>query len=207
VSAQADGAKSSMHRAPHGLPEDGRGTLLIMSGPSGCGKSTLCRLLLDDARVQFSVSATTRAPRAGEVDGQDYHFLTLENFRARMERGEFIEHADVYGSMYGTLRAPIEEALEQGKIYLIEIDVQGALQLMTLEVPGVYIFVAPPDFDELRRRLVSRGTDSPEQIERRLAKAEDEYRERNRYDYVIVNDDLEVALREVRRIVGLEGMA
>lgn len=183
----------------------GTGTMLLISGPSGCGKSTICRLLLDDARVQFSVSATTRPIRKGELDGRDYYFLTPEEFNQRIEAGEFIEYADVYGHMYGTLREPMEKAVAAGNIYLVEIDVQGALQLMSLKVPGIYVFVAAPSFEELRRRLVERGTEALEVIERRLKKAEDEYAERSRYDYVIVNDDLEAALREVRRVVGLDG--
>jgi guanylate kinase len=105
--------------------------------------------------------------------------------------------------MYGTLKGPIEAALDEGKVYLLEIDVQGALQLKGLDVPAVYVFVAPPDFEELRRRLVARGTETPEVLERRLHKAEDEYRERVKYDHVVVNDDLDAAVDAVRRLVGL----
>lgn len=180
-----------------------RGKMLVISGPSGCGKSTICRRLLKDPRVVFSVSATTRKMREGEVDGRDYHFISKERFLEHVKRGDFIEHAEVFGNMYGTLKAPIDEALAAGKVYLLEIDVQGALQLKALDVPAVYVFVAPPDFEELRRRLVARGTETPEVLERRLHKAEDEYRERVKYDHVVVNDDLDAAVDEVRSLVGL----
>ena len=103
----------------------GRGVMLLLSGPSGCGKSTLCRRLLQDPRVEFSVSATTRKPRPGEVDGRSYHFLSQEEFRARIRAGDFIEYAEVHGNLYGTLRAPMERALAEGRVYLVEIDVQG----------------------------------------------------------------------------------
>ncbi len=182
----------------------GRGQMLLISGPSGCGKSTICNRLREDPRVEFSISATTRPPRDGEVDGVHYRFLSKPAFRAKVEAGEFIEYAEVYGNLYGTLRRPMEEALAAGHVYLIEIDVQGALQLRALEVPGIYVFVAPPSFEELRERLEGRGSETPETLERRLRKAEDEYRERGKYDHVVVNDDLERAVREVRRLAGLE---
>lgn len=177
--------------------------MLVISGPSGSGKTTICKRLLEDPRVKFSVSATTRPPRPGEVDGRDYHFLTRERFRELMAEGAFIEHADVYGNMYGTLRRPMEAALERGEVYLLEIDVQGALQLKTLGQPGIYVFIAPPDFVELRRRLTARNTEKPEVLERRLQKAEDEWRERGKYDHIVVNDLVDRAVGEIRRIVGL----
>ena len=183
------------------------GRMVVISGPSGSGKSTLCKRLLADPRVHFSVSATTRTPRPGEVDGRDYRFLDAETFRRLIREGAFIEHAEVHGNMYGTLRAPMEEALARGEVYLLEIDVQGALQLRALEEPGLYIFVAPPDMEVLRRRLVGRGTDAPEVIERRLKKAEDEMREQVKYDHVVINNDLERALGEVRHLIGLDAEA
>lgn len=181
-----------------------RGRMIVISGPSGSGKTSICRRLLEDPRVQFSVSATTRKPRAGEVDGRDYHFVTPEWFRQQIRAGNFIEHAEVHGNMYGTPRDPVDRALDEGRFYLLEIDVQGALQLKALDEPGVYVFIAPPDMEELRRRLVGRATDTPEVIERRLQKAEDEYRERVKYDHVVVNRDLDQAVAEVRRLAGLD---
>ena len=183
---------------------DTKGALVVISGPSGCGKSTIVRRLLEDPRVEFSVSATTRAKRPGEVDGRDYWFLTKDQFKQRVRAGEFIEFAEVHGNMYGTLRGPMERAIEAGRIYLIEIDVQGASQLKALDVPGTYVFVTAPSPEELARRLRGRGTDAPEVIERRLQKAEDESREARNYDHVVVNDDLERALSEVRHLIGLE---
>ena len=181
----------------------GGGKMLLVSGPSGTGKSTICKLLGEDPRVVFSVSATTRKPRAGEVDGRDYHFVSKARFTEMIQEGEFIEHADVYGNMYGTLRAPMEAAIEKGQIFLVEIDIQGALQLKTLEMPGLYMFIAPPDFETLTRRLSGRGTESPELLKRRLHKAADEMEERFKYDHVIVNDVLETAVEEIRVISGL----
>ncbi len=181
-----------------------KGRLVVISGPSGCGKTTIIRRLLEDPRVEFSVSATTRPQRVGEEHGRDYWFLSKDEFKQKVRDGEFIEFAEVHGNMYGTLRGPMERAVAEGRIYLLEIDVQGASQLQALEVPGQYVFIAPPDFEELRRRLRGRGTESPEVLERRLKKAEDEYRERVKYDHVVVNDELERAVAEVRRLIGIE---
>ncbi len=181
-----------------------QGKMVVISGPSGAGKSTICRRVLKDPRVEFSISATTRGIREGEVDGRDYYFLSSEEFRARIAEGAFIEHAHVHGNMYGTLRQPMEESLAAGRIYLLEIDVQGALQMKTQDIPGMYIFISPPNFDELRRRLEGRNTETPEVLERRLQKAEDEYRERHQYDHIVINDDLEQCLLEVQTLIGLD---
>ncbi|MBM3977801.1 MAG: guanylate kinase [Planctomycetes bacterium] len=180
-----------------------RGRMLVISGPSGSGKSTLVKRLLQDTRVVFSISCTTRPPRPGELDGRDYHFLTLEDFRARVERNAFIEWAEVYGNLYGTPREPIERALAEGKVYLLEIDVQGALKLKSLGVEATYVFISPPDLATLRARLEGRGTDKPEAVERRMSKARDEMNEAPRYDHIVINRDLEAALAEVRRLAGL----
>jgi guanylate kinase len=182
---------------------EARGTMLVVSGPSGSGKSTICKRLLADPRVEFSVSATTRAPRPGEVDGRDYHFMDKARFRAEIERGAFIEWAEVHGNLYGTPRAPMERALADGRVFLLEIDVQGGAQLKALGLPGVYVFIAPPDLASLRARLERRGTDTPEVIERRMAKAQEEMRARERYDHVVVNTELEAAIEAVRRAAGL----
>jgi guanylate kinase len=180
-----------------------RGRMLVISGPSGSGKSTLVKRLLEDPRVVFSISCTTRAPRAGEVDGRDYQFLTRDEFRARVERNAFIEWAEVYGNLYGTPREPIERALAAGKVCLLEIDVQGALKLKSLGVDALYIFISPPDLETLRLRLVGRGTDKPESVERRMSKARDEMTEASRYDHIVINRDIDRALAEVQRLAGL----
>ncbi|MFT6714753.1 MAG: guanylate kinase [Planctomycetota bacterium] len=181
--------------------------MLVISGPSGCGKSTLCKCLLEDDRVEFSVSATTRPMREGEVDGREYHFLDRASFRQRSDTGDFIEWAEVHDNLYGTLRRPMESALAAGKIYLIEIDVQGALQLKALGVEGLYVFISPPSAQVLRDRLEGRGTDSQEVIERRLKKAEAEMLEAHKYNVCIVNDNFDRALLELRTLVGLENGA
>ena len=180
------------------------GRMVLISGPSGCGKSTIIQRLISDDRVEFSVSATTRPIREGEVEGVDYHFLTAEQFRSKVEEGAFIEYAEVYGNLYGTLRAPMEAAIAAGRVFLVEIDVQGALQLRALGEAGVYVFISPPSFEELQRRLIGRGTESPEVLERRLKKAEDEYRERVKYDHIVINDELDLAVEQVRVLAGLE---
>ena len=180
-----------------------QGRMLLISGPSGCGKSTICEHLLEDPRVVFSVSATTRAPRPGEVDGEDYHFVTPEEFRAHIKAGALIEHAELFGHMYGTLREPLERAIAKGQVFLMEIDVQGALQLMALEEPGIYVFVAPPDFETLRRRLTGRKTETQEQLEARLEKARAECAMQGRYDHVVVNHSVDQSVAEIRAIAGL----
>ena len=189
---------------------DERGRTLVISGPSGCGKSTICQRLLEDPSVVFSVSATTRPKRPGEVDGRDYFFVDQEQFRRHIENGEFLEWAEVHGSLYGTLRDQMERALDRGQVFLLEVDVQGGAQLKALGIPGVYVFVTAPDMETLRARLFGRGTDSPEVVERRLQKAHEELLARDKYDHVVVNDDLERAVAEVRHLIGLgvrEGQA
>ena len=186
------------------MAAQGAGRMVVISGPSGAGKSSICRRIVGDPRVRFSVSATTRPKRPGEVHGRDYVFLSPEEFGELRRKGKFLEQAEVHGNLYGTLADQMDEALAQGKIFLLEIDVQGANQLRAQRIPGLFLFIAPPSFEELRKRLVRRATEAPEVVERRLQKAEDEYRERVKYDHVIVNDDLERALAEVRRLIGLD---
>jgi len=181
-----------------------KGRTLVISGPSGCGKSTICQRLLKDPRVQFSVSATTRPMRPGEVDGRDYVFVDEERFRRHVENGDFVEWAEVHGNLYGTLREPMERALSGGRVFLLEVDVQGGASLKALGVPGVYVFLAPPDMQTLRARLSGRGTDAPEVIEKRLRKAREELLVQGEYDHVVVNDDLERALAQVRGLAGLD---
>lgn len=182
---------------------DRRGRILLISGPSGSGKSTICRRLLGDPGVSFSVSVTTREPRRGERDTIDYHFVDRDRFRQLVAEGAFLEHAEVHGNMYGTLRGPVDEALDRGQVYLLEIDVQGAMQLKQLGTEGIYVFLDVPDLERLRKRLEDRGTDTPAVIERRMAKAHGERTYRDEYDHVIVNDDFEETYAEVRRVAGL----
>jgi guanylate kinase len=151
-----------------------QGKLVVISGPSGAGKTSVCRALKANPNVEFSVSATTRAMRAGEVDGVDYHFLTREDFQRRMEENQFLEWASYNGNLYGTPRWPMDAALARGKTFLVEIEVEGTRQLRERGVHGFYLFIAPPSIAELRRRLVLRGSNAPEEIEQRVRIAESE---------------------------------
>lgn len=187
------------------MREARKGMLLVISGPSGAGKGTLYnRVLKADPDMTFSVSYTTRAPRPGEVEGKDYCFVTEDQFRQMLDRDGFLEHADVHGHMYGTPRQPVLEALEAGRSVMLDIDPQGALQVME-KMPGcVSVFILPPSFKELRRRLEGRGTEKPEEIERRLRNARGEVTQMGHYQYLVVNDDLEEAYRTLQGIVDAE---
>ena len=183
-----------------------RGVLFVLSSPSGAGKSTIARkLLAAEAGLEMSVSATTRAMRPGEIDGKDYHFVDLERFREMANNGEFLEWAHVFGHRYGTPHAPVDRALEQGRDVLFDIDWQGAQQLFQ-QAGGdvVRIFILPPGLDELRRRLVARGTDSMEVINARMERAAAEIGHWDGYDYVLVNDDVEHCFNCVQTILHAE---
>lgn len=178
------------------------GTLFIVSAPSGAGKTTLVSgLLANDAQVRRSTSYTTRAPRPGEIDGRDYHFVDLQQFMAMRSRGDFVESAEVHGNYYGTSRAWLASQMASGMDILLEIDWQGAQQVRREFTEAVGIFILPPSMDELKRRLQQRATDSPEVIARRLAIARDEMRHVIEFDFVIINRDLDVALGELTAAV------
>ncbi len=185
-----------MHTTP-------RGRLVVISGPSGAGKTSVCKALREDPRVEFSVSATTRAMRPGEQDGVDYWFLSPAEFAAREARGEFLESASYNGRCYGTLRAPMEDALARGKVFVLEIEVQGTRQLRAHGVPGTYVFVVPPSMTELRRRLEKRGANGADEIEARLRIAQAELEARGLYDHVVENHELRRAIDAVRDLIGL----
>jgi len=179
--------------------------VFVITGPSGVGKGTLIRGLMERLpRLELSVSATTRAPRPGERDGRDYHFLSSEEFERRMRAGEFVEHADYAGRRYGTLRAELDERVAEGAPVVLEIEVQGARQVRSAMPEAVQVFIAPPSLHALRTRLIGRGTDDSEEVERRLEVAERELAARDEFAHVVVNDRLEDALDELVRIVAAE---
>jgi len=181
------------------------GMLLIISGPSGTGKGTLVeKLMKSDPSFRFSCSVTTRAPRVGEIDGVHYHFVSVEEYDRLVKENAFLEHATVHGNHYGTLRKPIEDMMSQGQNVLLDIDTQGAFSVMDNADDYVSIFILPPSFTELRKRLEARNTDAPEVIERRMSNARGEVDKVNRYQYSIVNDDLETAYQQLKQIVESE---
>lgn len=182
-----------------------KGTLFVISAPSGSGKTTLCQKLLDSVsrrRLVRSISATTRKPRRGERQGKDYFFIPREEFIRRRRAGEFIEWAGVLGNYYGTPRDFVESNLNKGRDVLLSIDVQGARQIKRRIKNAVFIFIAPPSFQELARRLQKRSTESSEEIAQRLHLAQKEMEYIKEYNYIIVNDNIEEALRQLQEIVG-----
>lgn len=186
---------------------DRRGLLIILSSPSGAGKSTLAkRLMRWDSTLGFSVSATTRAPREGEVDGTDYRFVSEEQFRKWVAEGEMLEHAHVFGNFYGSPKEPVEAGINAGNDVLFDIDWQGAQQIRNSPL-GLYtlsIFILPPSISELHRRLVSRGQDDAATISKRMQKSWDEISHWDGYDYVIVNDDLDATEEKLKTIISAE---
>ena len=178
-----------------------RGLPLVICAPSGAGKSTLISLLRGEFPLQFSVSCTTRAPRAGEEDGRDYHFITKTEFVSRRDAGFFAEWAEVHGNFYGTPKQYVDEAMDAGRDVILDIEVQGALQVHSKRPDTVRIFIAPPSWDELERRLRSRGTDTQEKIAQRLLRAKVEFQTANTYDYFVINDTVEQAVRELEAIM------
>ncbi len=185
------------------------GVLYIVSAPSGAGKTSLVKALLkSDPAIRLSVSYTTRAPRPGESDGRDYHFVDRERFQHMLADGEFLEHAEVYGNFYGTSRGSIAHDLNRGHDILLEIDWQGAAQVKRHFPESASIFILPPSFNALRTRLMGRGQDSEEVIERRLAAAAEDVAQAGAFDYIIVNDDFDHALADlvaITRSIRLEG--
>jgi guanylate kinase len=180
----------------------GSAKVFVVTGPSGVGKGTLIRGLLERVSgLELSVSATTRAPRPGEVNGVDYHFLTPDEFDARVAAGDFVEHATYSGNRYGTLRSELERRLAKGGGVVLEIEVQGARQVRAAIPEAVAVFIAPPSREALRARLVGRGTDSSEQVDARLQTAERELEAQPEFAHVVVNDRLEEATGELASIV------
>ena len=183
-----------------------RGLLIVLSGPSGVGKGTVCRVLREetDNNLQYSVSATTRKPREGEVEGTHYFFKSREEFERMIEQKQLLEHAEFVGNYYGTPVEWVRETLESGRDVILEIEVQGAFQVKERFPEAVFLFLAPPSLQELRNRLVGRGTESEDVIKQRLLVAREEIELMDAYDYVVTNDEVEKAIDRIKAIVTAE---
>lgn len=182
-----------------------KGKTFIICGPSGVGKGTVVsRLMEADPTLYFSVSATTRAPRAGEADGVHYHFLTRERFQEWIDAGDFLEHAQFVGNFYGTPRRYVDEAMDQGRDVLLDIEIQGAEQIHQKRPEAVRIYIAPPSWEELERRLTGRGTEDTEKVRSRLARGREEFAAARDFDYLVINDTVDHAVAEIRAIMTAE---
>ncbi len=182
-----------------------KGLLLVISGPSGTGKGTVCKRLLEKNKDIFlSVSATTRKPREGEIDGVSYHFYDEDKFRNLIAKNQFIEWAAFCDNYYGTPKAPVVENIENGRDVMLEIEIEGAMKVRAKHPEGVYIFLFPPSIEALEERLKGRGTESDEVIAKRLARAKEEFKMCTKYNYYVVNDDLEKAVEEIEAIIVAE---
>ena len=181
-----------------------KGVLIIISGPSGSGKGTVVKALPPEEGYALSISVTTRTPRAGEVDGRDYFFRTEEEFFQMRDSDELLEHIQFVGNFYGTPRFYMERRINEGKTVVLEIEVNGALRIREKYPDSVLIFLMPPTWDELKRRLIGRGTEDLDTIERRIKRAHDEVKLIEQYDYVVINDEVENAVRRIGTIVAAE---
>lgn len=179
-----------------------KGILIVISGPSGAGKGTICKALLEKRDdLHISVSCTTRQPRNGEVDGVNYHFMTKEEFKKGIVNDDFLEYAEVYGNFYGTPKTGVQELLDEGKNVILEIDIQGALKVKETMEEGVFIFILPPSMEELKKRIIGRGSETEESLMTRFKSAYKEINYVSKYNYAVINDTVEEAVRKVEGIL------
>ncbi len=182
-----------------------KGLLIVVSGPSGAGKGTICKQLLkQNEDIKLSISATTRKPRVGEIEGVNYFFIEPGTFETMIENSEFLEHAYVYGNYYGTPKKYVLDKLNEGNDILLEIDIQGALKVKEIYPDGVFIFILPPSMDELKNRITKRGTESAEAITQRFQSAYDEIQYVFKYDYAVLNDEIDLATKKIESIINAE---
>lgn len=177
------------------------GLLVVISGPSGAGKGTICKELIESGEFWLSVSATTRSPRNGEEEGKNYYFLEKANFLSKIKQGDFLEYAEVYGNYYGTPKSKVIEKLEEGKDVILEIDIQGALKVKETYPKGVFIFILPPSMEELKNRIIKRGSETPESLMTRFKSAYKEINYVSKYNYAVVNDKIEEAVNKIKSII------
>lgn len=178
-----------------------RGLLIVISGPSGAGKGTICKALLQSNDFWISVSATTRQPRQGEVDGKNYYFLTKEEFKKKIEEGDFLEYAEVYKNFYGTPKSKVIKMLDSGKDVILEIDIQGALKVKESYPEGIFVFILPPSMEELKNRIIRRGSETPESLMTRFKAAYKEINYVSKYNYAVVNDIIDDAVKKIESII------
>ena len=183
----------------------GKGLLIVISGPSGAGKGTICKRFMEkNKEVVLSVSATTRSPRQGEVDGVNYHFMTKEQFKDKIKSDDFLEYAEVYDNFYGTPKSNVNELLESGKDVILEIDIQGALKVKENAEDGIFIFILPPSMEELKQRIIKRGSETEESLMKRFKSAYKEINFVSKYNYAVVNDEVETAVEKLESIITAE---
>lgn len=181
-----------------------KGLLIVISGPSGAGKGTICKELIRQEKLWVSVSATTRSPRQGEEHGINYYFLNREDFEEKIKAGDFLEHAEVYGNLYGTPKSKVLEKINNGHNVILEIDIQGALKVKETYPEGVFIFVLPPSMEELKRRIIGRGSETAESLMTRFKSAYKEINYVSKYNYAVVNDEVEKAVKKIKGIIVAE---
>lgn len=181
--------------------EKSQGLLLVISGPSGAGKGTICKELIKSNDSWISVSATTRNPRKGEIEGENYYFLTKKDFIDKINKNDFLEYAQVYENYYGTPKSKVIEKLKEGKDVILEIDIQGALKVKENYPKGIFIFILPPSMEELKNRIIKRGSETPESLMTRFKAAYKEINYVSKYNYAVVNDKLDEAVNKIKSII------